>query len=134
MIGVTGYANAESRMWIVSALGAMQVLPPETSRSEGRRQAGLSFTGPVPATNHGVTDGEDVLMELPGNGDDTPRDPAILNTNIGYLSPQPSMELPGNGDDVLMELPGNGDDTPHDPAILNTAVHDGGANKRQRII
>jgi hypothetical protein len=134
MIGVTGYANAEPRMWIVDALSAMQVLPPETSRSEGKRLKGLSFTGPIPATNHGVTDGEDVLMELPGNGDDTPRDSAILNTNIGRLSPEPSIEVPGNGDDVLMELPGNGDDTPDNPAILNTAVHDGGDRKRQKII
>jgi hypothetical protein len=109
MIGVTGYANAESRMWIVNTLGAMQVLPPETSRSEGRRQAGHGFTGPVPATNLGVT--------APG-----PATSDILT------------ELPGNGEDVVMEVPGNSDDTPHDPAILNTAVHDGGANKRQRII
>jgi hypothetical protein len=109
MIGVTGYANAESRMWIVNTLGAMQVLPPETSRSEGRRQAGHGFTGPVPATNLGVT--------APG-----PATSDILT------------ELPGNGEDVVMEVPGNSDDTPHDPAILNTAGHDGGANKRQRII
>jgi hypothetical protein len=37
IIRVTDCANKEIRLWIVSALGEMMVLPPETSRSEGAR-------------------------------------------------------------------------------------------------
>ena len=38
-IGVTGYANAEQRMWIVEATGDVLIEQPETSRSGCRETA-----------------------------------------------------------------------------------------------